>query len=54
MYIYNLFPAPPPPPPRLQVKNLLSADPYGRQAEKRKKEVTDLETKVCAVCVCVL
>ena len=30
----------------LQVKNLLTLDPYGKQAEKRKKEVTDLEAKV--------
>ena len=29
-----------------QVKNLLAADPYGKQAEKRKREVSDLESKV--------
>jgi hypothetical protein len=28
------------------VKNLLALDPYGKQAEKRKKEVSDLEMKV--------
>ena len=38
-------------PPSLwhQVKNILAADPYGKQAEKRKKEVSDLEIKVCGL-----
>jgi hypothetical protein len=28
------------------VKNLLAMDPYGKQADKRKKEVSDLEARV--------
>jgi len=34
------------PPSLFQVKNILAADPYGKQAEKRKKEVSDLEARV--------
>ena len=30
----------------MQIKTVLSAEPHGKQAEKRKKEVTELETKV--------
>ena len=30
----------------VRVKNLLSNEPFGKQAEKRKKEVIDLEGKV--------
>ncbi len=29
-----------------RVKNLLAVEPYGKQAEKRKREVSELETKV--------
>ena len=30
----------------MQIKTVLSAEPHGKQAEKRKKEVMELETKV--------
>ena len=37
---------------------MLAAEPYGKQADKRKKEIAELETKVSwtsfCVCVCVL
>lgn len=31
----------------IRIKNLLSNEPVGPKAEKRKKEISDLETKVC-------
>ncbi len=37
----------------IRVKNLISLDPYGKQADKRKKEAADYETKVrMSVWVC--
>lgn len=32
-----------------RVKNLLAVEPYGKQAEKRKREVSELEVKVSSL-----
>lgn len=38
----------------MQVKALLSAEPYGKQADKRKKEVAELEMKVWYKSICII
>ena len=36
----------------IRVKNLLAMDPYGKQADKRKKEAADYESRVCPILLC--